>query len=56
LTQRETEILHLLVQGKTLPAIQAELVIADGTARTHITHIYEKLGVHSRPELMSLFL
>jgi DNA-binding CsgD family transcriptional regulator len=56
LTQRETEILHLLVQGKTLSAIQTELVIAGGTARTHITHIYEKLGVHSRPELMSLFL
>jgi DNA-binding CsgD family transcriptional regulator len=56
LTSREREIFSMLVRGKNLPAIQRELFIAPGTARTHIKHIYEKLGVHTRQELLGLFL
>jgi DNA-binding CsgD family transcriptional regulator len=54
LTRRETEIMLLLVKGKSLPMIQKELHIAGGTGRTHIKHIYTKLGVHSRQELMAI--
>jgi DNA-binding CsgD family transcriptional regulator len=56
LTKRETEILRLLVQGRSLSAVCEELVIAQATVRAHIRHIYEKLEVHSRQELMSRFL
>jgi DNA-binding CsgD family transcriptional regulator len=56
LTGRETEVFTLLVKGLSLPAIQDELYIAGGTARTHIKHIYEKLEVHTRQEMMGLFL
>ena len=33
----------------------AELVIANGTAKSHIRHVYKKLDVHSRAELFALF-
>lgn len=54
LTPRETEILRLLSEGRSLPYIQDTLSIAGGTARTHAGNIYKKLGVHNRQELISL--
>lgn len=54
LTPRETEILRLLSEGRSLPYIQDALSIAGGTARTHAGNIYKKLGVHNRQELISL--
>ncbi|MGV8083831.1 MAG: helix-turn-helix transcriptional regulator [Coriobacteriia bacterium] len=56
LTERETEILGLLARGMNLTSIQKELVIANDTVRTHVKHIYRKLDVHTRQELMGLFL
>lgn len=50
LTHREEEVLGCLTKGMTNLQIQKELFISEGTARTHIRHIYEKLGVHSRDE------
>ena len=44
LTKRETEILHLLAEGRSLPYVQERLYISEGTARTHVKHIYSKLG------------
>jgi DNA-binding CsgD family transcriptional regulator len=52
LTQRELEILGLLIQGRNRPYIQEKLHLADGTVKTHTTHIYTKLGVHTRQELI----
>jgi DNA-binding CsgD family transcriptional regulator len=54
LSRRETEVLLLLAQGRSLPYIMEKLTIAGGTARTHIKHIYEKLQVHSKQELLDL--
>lgn len=54
LTNRETEILQLLLQGRSLPFIQDELVLASGTVRTHVMRIYKKLDIHSRQELLNL--
>lgn len=54
LTPRETEIFRLLAEGRSAPFIQKELCISRGTAVTHINHIYQKLGIHSRQELISL--
>lgn len=50
LTPRETEVFLLLARGRSLPVIREELSIATGTAQTHIRHIYEKMGIHSRQE------
>lgn len=53
LTPRETEVLELLVRGKSLSQVASALFIADGTAKAHTRHIYEKLGINSRQELFS---
>ena len=54
LSPREEEVLLLLAQRKTVGSIEKELFIANGTAKTHIRHIYRKLDIHSRDELTDL--
>ena len=51
LSPREDEIIRLLARGKTTHEVAAELGIADGTAKAHVSHIYEKVGVAGRSEL-----
>ena len=52
LTQREREVLDLLCQGVKPVYIARELRISLGTANKHIAHIYRKLGVDSKQELL----
>lgn len=54
LSPRESEVLLLLAQGRSRTFIQSELFLSDGTVKTHIRHIYQKLDVHSKQELISL--
>lgn len=53
LTPREREILELLAAGRTAPAIAGTLVLSTRTVQKHIEHIYDKLGVQSRHELVA---
>ena len=55
LSPREGEVLRLLAERKTGPQMEDDLFIAQGTIKAHISHIYRKLGVHSRTELFALF-
>jgi DNA-binding NarL/FixJ family response regulator len=48
LTQRESEILALVVNGLSNRAIATKLVIGDETVKTHLSSIYRKLGVGDR--------
>lgn len=48
LTAREQEILHLIAAGKSLPEIAKELYLGLTTVKTHVQHLYEKLGVSDR--------
>ncbi len=48
LSERELEILHLIAAGLSNQEITLHLVIAMSTLKTHINHIYSKLGVSSR--------
>ena len=50
LTERETEVLRQLAQGKSNKEVAAALVIADKTVRTHVSNIRAKLGVTSRTQ------
>ncbi len=50
LTQREKEILHLLVQGIGNDEISQKLFISIQTVRNHVRHIYGKLHVHSKAQ------
>lgn len=56
LSEREEEILNLLVRGKQYKEIADTLFIAPSTVHTHIHNIYEKLHVRSRAEAMAKYL
>lgn len=50
LTERETEVLRLLAQGKANKEIAAALSIGENTVKTHVSNVLEKLGVQSRTQ------
>ena len=52
LSAREAEVLSLLVRGRSVPHIAERLYIARSTVKTHITRIYQKIGVESRQEMI----
>lgn len=52
LTHREEEILSMLAMGMNVPAVERALVISKSTAKSHVRHLYAKMGVHSREELV----
>lgn len=54
LTAREAEVLELLVRGHSKTRIAETFLISENTVRGHVKHIYAKLGVHSKQELLDL--
>jgi len=56
LTQRESEVLSLLVAGLTNRAIAAKLVVSEETVKTHSRGIYRKLSVTDRSAAVALAL
>ena len=52
LSPRETEILKLIARGHAVDAVAKKLVVSPYTVQTHIQHIYRKMQVHKRSELM----
>jgi DNA-binding CsgD family transcriptional regulator len=54
LTRREQEILLLLKQGRSRPYIQKTMHLSEGTVKTHTSHIYTKLAIHSRQQLLDV--
>jgi DNA-binding NarL/FixJ family response regulator len=54
LTDRETEILALLVKGFSYKEIGTDLDISTNTAKKHVINIYNKLHVNSRAQAMNL--
>lgn len=54
LSTREKEIIFLLAQGRTRRFICEELVLSDNTIKTHLTHIYAKMGISSRQQMFNL--
>jgi DNA-binding NarL/FixJ family response regulator len=54
LSEREIEILRLAKRGLPNPQIAQALHISPGTVRNHLSAIYRKLGVHSRPEALQI--
>ena len=54
LTSRETDVLSLLVAGRNGPYISEHLHVSENTVKSHIRHIYTKVNVHNRQELLDL--
>lgn len=56
LTQRESQVLELLVSGHSNKAVASELVVSEGTVKTHIRGLYRKLGVSDRSGAVAVAL
>ncbi|MEV1293190.1 response regulator transcription factor [Pseudonocardia sp. NPDC049635] len=54
LTSREIEVLRLVADGTTNRAIAGRLGISEATVKTHLVHVYEKLGVVDRASAVRL--
>ena len=54
LTPTEAQVVALAVEGLSNPEIGERLFISRGTVKTHLAHVYAKLGVSNRTELASL--
>jgi LuxR family maltose regulon positive regulatory protein len=50
LTESETRVLRYLPTHMGAPEIAAELFLSANTVKTHLRHLYQKLGAHSRQE------
>lgn len=55
LTQRETEVIGLIAEGKNTKEIADELFLSNGTVRNYVSVILEKLGVSNRIEAIKRF-
>ena len=55
LTDRESQVLELVAEGKTTKEIAAELFLSAGTVRNYISTILDKLGVGNRIEAIQRF-
>lgn len=53
LTRKEREVMSCLARGESTAAVADELGVRVSTVRTHLQHLYVKLDVHSRLELVA---
>jgi DNA-binding CsgD family transcriptional regulator len=51
LTPTETQVVVLVAEGLTNPEIAERLLMGRATVKTHLAHVFRKLGVHTRAEL-----
>ena len=54
LTERERDVLQLIVRGRNNTEIAAELFVSEATVKTHINHIFSKLGARDRAHAVIL--
>lgn len=56
LSERELEVLRLLVDGASNKGIAQRLTLSENTVKAHVSHIFTKLGVQSRTEAVTVAL
>ena len=54
LSPRETEIALLIAQGRDSAHIEKKLFLSRSTVQTHRMHLYQKLDIHNRQELLDI--
>jgi DNA-binding NarL/FixJ family response regulator len=52
LTARELEVVRLIAQGHSNTEIAAQLFVSEATVKTHINHIFPKLGARDRSQVI----
>jgi DNA-binding NarL/FixJ family response regulator len=50
LTPREAEVLSLIARGMSNTEIAAALVVSDATVKTHVNHVFAKIGARNRAQ------
>jgi DNA-binding CsgD family transcriptional regulator len=56
ITERESEVLRLLLAGRSTTAIAAELVVTENTVYKYISSMNAKTKARSRTELIAIFM
>jgi DNA-binding CsgD family transcriptional regulator len=56
ISKREREIMELILEGKSNKEIEELLFISFNTVKNHVYHLYQKLGINSRSQLMHLVM
>ncbi len=54
ITQRESEVVNLLIKGKSYKEISEQLFISMPTVKTHVSNIYQKMSINNKVELINL--
>jgi DNA-binding NarL/FixJ family response regulator len=54
LSERETQVLALVARGNSNPSIAKALFLSEATVKTHLLHVFEKLGVKDRTRAVTL--
>lgn len=54
LSNREREIMELIIRGNTIKRISEELLLSENTVKTYTKRIYSKLGIHKKQQLRDL--
>jgi DNA-binding NarL/FixJ family response regulator len=54
LTSRELDVLRLVAAGRSNDEIARELFVSRATVKTHLAHLYDKLGVTSRTRAVAV--
>jgi DNA-binding CsgD family transcriptional regulator len=54
LTATELQVVELVSEGLTNPQVAQRMFLAAGTVKVHLGHIFRKLDVHSRSELVAV--
>lgn len=55
LSDRENEVMGWLIKGRSVKFIAEKMFLSTGTVNTYLYRIYQKMGIHSRQELLNLF-